>query len=684
MADVGFDGMAGPDEDLRAAWRTKLEREGKLNAEGGSVRDLVLGPQPRAADRWMDYPQTVGELTEILRQGGYLADRGLATALFVALSLHRPVLLEGEVGVGKTEVAKVLATVFGRRLIRLQCYEGIDTNQALYEWDYARQMLHIRALSERQVADDEAVDKLFGPRYLLERPLLEAVRAGDQAVLLIDEIDRADDEFEAFLLEVLSDFQISIPEIGTIRAESPPLVVLTSNRTRELHDALKRRCLYHWIGYPPPSARWRSCWSASRACRRRWPARWWRRSTGCASWTWPSRPAWPRPSTGSARWTSWARPGWTPRRGGHPRRGGQGTRRPGAGAGQPGGDHLRWLTRARRRGAPGRHAAGRPRRALRSSGCWWASRRELRAAGVAVGTGDVLTYCAAMGRWTRPTCWTCTGRAGPRWSASANTSRSTTRCSGGSSWRGRPGPGAAHAQGAGGAGRGRAGAPGHRARARVQRGRGRAGLDGLGRGDAQAQVVRGLHARRAGRAAADHDPDPADPAPAAHPAHGARPPGARPTCAGWSASRCACTASPAELSLRRRRVRLRPLILILDISGSMADYSRNLLQFAYSASRAAARVEVFCFGTRLTRITKALDHRSPTTRWSGPRGRSSTGRAAPGSAQPGRLRPGLGPPRPVPGRRGGHLLRRPGPGRPGRAGDGDGAAVPASATRWCG
>ncbi|MCW2906905.1 MAG: ATPase associated with various cellular, 5 [Actinomycetia bacterium] len=200
----------------------------------------------------MEYPGTVGELTGILRQGGYLADRGLATALFVGLSLHRPVLLEGEVGVGKTEVAKVLADVFGRRLIRLQCYEGIDTSQALYEWDYARQMLYIRALSERHLAEDEAVDKVFGPRFLLERPLLDAVRAGDQAVLLIDEVDRADDEFEAFLLEVLSDFQITIPEIGTIKAERPPLVLLTSNRTRELHDALKRRCLYHWIGYPPP------------------------------------------------------------------------------------------------------------------------------------------------------------------------------------------------------------------------------------------------------------------------------------------------------------------------------------------------------------------------------------------------------------------------------------------------
>ena len=200
----------------------------------------------------MEYPGTVSELTATLREGGYLADRGLSTALFVGLSLNRPVLLEGEVGVGKTEVAKVLADTLGRRLIRLQCYEGIDTNQALYEWDYARQMLYIRALSERQVAEDEAVDKVFGPRFLLERPLLDAVRAGDQAVLLIDEVDRADDEFEAFLLEVLSDFQISIPEIGTIKAERPPLVLLTSNRTRELHDALKRRCLYHWIGYPPP------------------------------------------------------------------------------------------------------------------------------------------------------------------------------------------------------------------------------------------------------------------------------------------------------------------------------------------------------------------------------------------------------------------------------------------------
>ena len=199
----------------------------------------------------MNYPNTVQELIEMLRRGDYLADRGLATAVFVAISLQRPILLEGEVGVGKTEIAKVLASVYGRKLIRLQCYEGIDTNQALYEWDYARQLLYIRAMSDRDVGDEEAaVEKLFGPKFLLERPLMQAIQTGDQAVLLIDEVDRADDEFEAFLLEVLSDFQISIPEIGTIKAERPPLVVLTSNRTRDLHDALKRRCMYHWIGYP--------------------------------------------------------------------------------------------------------------------------------------------------------------------------------------------------------------------------------------------------------------------------------------------------------------------------------------------------------------------------------------------------------------------------------------------------
>jgi MoxR-like ATPase len=198
----------------------------------------------------MTRPADIAELDSTLREHGYLPDRGLATAAFIAITLGRPLLLEGEVGVGKTELAKALAEIFDRRLIRLQCYEGIDTSQALYEWDYARQMLQIRALSEHDLTDEDSVDALFGEKFLLERPLLEAVRAGDGCVLLVDEVDRADDEFEAFLLELLSDFQVTIPELGTIRAPSRPLVVLTSNRTRELHDALKRRCLYHWIDYP--------------------------------------------------------------------------------------------------------------------------------------------------------------------------------------------------------------------------------------------------------------------------------------------------------------------------------------------------------------------------------------------------------------------------------------------------
>jgi MoxR-like ATPase len=190
--------------------------------------------------------QTIEELESGLRAADYLPDRGLSTALFLAGRLEKPLLLEGEAGVGKTEAAKALAHSLGARLIRLQCYEGLDIAHAVYEWNYPRQLLHIRAAQEGTVTEEE----LFGPEYLIRRPLLEAIESEDPVVLLIDEIDRADDEFEAFLLEVLSDFQITIPEIGTVRAKRRPAVVLTSNRTRELHDALKRRCLFHWIGHP--------------------------------------------------------------------------------------------------------------------------------------------------------------------------------------------------------------------------------------------------------------------------------------------------------------------------------------------------------------------------------------------------------------------------------------------------
>ncbi len=188
------------------------------------------------------------------RDRSYIADRSLATAVFLALELGRPLLLEGEAGVGKTELAKVLSAALGAPLIRLQCYEGLDVNAAVYEWNYPRQMLEIRLLEARGEASHATTHDIFGESFLIRRPLLQALesRDGTAPVLLIDEIDRADEEFEAYLLEILSDFQVTVPEIGTIKAERPPRVILTSNRTREVHDALKRRCLYHWIDYPTP------------------------------------------------------------------------------------------------------------------------------------------------------------------------------------------------------------------------------------------------------------------------------------------------------------------------------------------------------------------------------------------------------------------------------------------------
>ena len=203
----------------------------------------------------LDTIDSIDQIQDALRGRAYIADRSLGTALFLALRLGKPLLLEGEAGVGKTEVAKTMADLLGTQLIRLQCYEGLDVSNAVYEWNYAKQMLEIRMLEADHTSREHALKEIFGPEFLIKRPLLQAVEytnehPGERPVLLIDEIDRADEEFEAFLLELLSDFQITVPEIGTIKASRPPVVIITSNRTRELHDALKRRCLYHWIDYP--------------------------------------------------------------------------------------------------------------------------------------------------------------------------------------------------------------------------------------------------------------------------------------------------------------------------------------------------------------------------------------------------------------------------------------------------
>ena len=198
-------------------------------------------------------PKSVDETSELLRSGVYIADRSLSTALYLALSLSRPLFVEGEAGVGKTEIAKVLARTLNRKLLRLQCYEGLDVASAVYEWNYARQMVEIRLAEASGDRDrDTLEDDIFSERFLIKRPLLQALEPDldGPPILLIDELDRTDEPFEAYLLEVLSDFQVTIPEVGTVSASEPPIVVITSNRTREIHDALKRRCFYHWIDYP--------------------------------------------------------------------------------------------------------------------------------------------------------------------------------------------------------------------------------------------------------------------------------------------------------------------------------------------------------------------------------------------------------------------------------------------------
>ena len=263
-----------------------------------------MSPQPvtgGAADEVRARVPDIETLAVRLAAVDYLVDESLATSMFLGVRLPQPLLLEGEAGVGKTTAAKALAAVLDTPFIRLQCYEGIDAAEALYEWNYPRQLLSIRLAD----AGGETLreDDLFGPDYLIRRPLLRALEhpGPRPAVLLIDEIDRADDDFEAFLLELLAEASVTIPELGTIVATHPPIIVLTSNRTRDLHDAVKRRCLYHWIDYPTPSARSRSCAGGYRARPRHSRCRWRPRSRGCARATSKSRRGSPRRSTGWRR-----------------------------------------------------------------------------------------------------------------------------------------------------------------------------------------------------------------------------------------------------------------------------------------------------------------------------------------------------------------------------------------------
>jgi MoxR-like ATPase len=284
-------------------------------------------------------PNSIDQTQELLSRTGYVCGRGLATVVFLSLKLGRPLFLEGEAGVGKTEVAKALAAALGRRLIRLQCYEGLDAAQAVYDWNYPAQMIEIRLAEAGGGADREHLaSELFSERFLTRRPLLEAMepQPGGPPVLLIDELDRTDEPFEAFLLEALSDFQVTVPELGTIKAAEPPIVIVTSNRTREVHDALKRRCLYHWVDYPDAerelailearapevsrrlseevvSANW-LFWKPARprsaaGC----PRRWWPSFSACAPRTCSSAPALPKPSTGPSAWWRWMRWRWTRR-----------------------------------------------------------------------------------------------------------------------------------------------------------------------------------------------------------------------------------------------------------------------------------------------------------------------------------------------------------------------------------
>ncbi len=248
-------------------------------------------------------PASVDDLQAALRKELYVADRGLAMSVYLALQLRRPLFLEGEAGVGKTEVAKALSSALGARLIRLQCYEGLDVSQAVYEWNYSRQLLHIRLLEASGGVDrKDAESELFSEEFLIKRPLLQALEGAGPTVLLIDELDRADEEFEGYLLEMLSEFQITIPEVGTYTASEPPVVVITSNRTREIHDALKRRCLYYWIDYPDLDKEMQIVRSKVPAAEQRLAEQVTAFVQELRSTELYKVPAWPRLSTGRRRW----------------------------------------------------------------------------------------------------------------------------------------------------------------------------------------------------------------------------------------------------------------------------------------------------------------------------------------------------------------------------------------------
>jgi MoxR-like ATPase len=249
-------------------------------------------------------PTSIDETMALLSSQDYVASKALATVLFLSLKMQRPLFLEGEAGVGKTEIAKVLSKALDRPLIRLQCYEGLDVSSAVYEWNYPAQMLEIR-LAEATGEDDRgAIERtIFSEKHLIRRPVLQALEGtgGRAPVFLIDELDRTDEAFEAFLLEILSDYQVTIPELGTIKAQEPPIVIITTNRTREIHDALKRRCLYHWVDYPAADVELEivrlKVPGVTRSCRGRWSPM----SRSSARWTCSRAPAWPRPSTGRRR-----------------------------------------------------------------------------------------------------------------------------------------------------------------------------------------------------------------------------------------------------------------------------------------------------------------------------------------------------------------------------------------------